>query len=251
MRDMNEEMEIDLLEIWCAIRKRIVLICLCGILCGAVAYAVTKLFITPVYTAENSMMVLSSDDTLTKLADLQLSTQLTNDYRILITCRPVLAAVIEELELDTDYKALERCIEVRNSSNNRMLTLLVTHENPEMALEIARTLSDISSAYIGEVLEVAPPKVIDGGVLPQKPASPNMLKNVAVAIFIGLLFSGAVVTMRVILDDTVKTEEDVEKYLGLSILSIVPDRKDYISQKKKKRVMGLGGARKLFGKRRG
>ena len=37
-----------------------------------------------------------------------------------------------------------------------------------------------------------------------------------------------------IMDDTIKTEEDIEKYLGVSVLAKVPDRKDYVNMKNKK-----------------
>ena len=102
----DDEVEIDLRELFYALKKRILVI-LAAILAGAViAGAVTKLFITPVYSATATMLVLTKETTLSSLADLQIGSQLTKDYNILITSRTVLQDVVDELNLDMTYKEL-------------------------------------------------------------------------------------------------------------------------------------------------
>ena len=108
----DDEVEIDLRELFYALKKRILVI-LAAILAGAViAGAVTKLFITPVYSATATMLVLTKETTLSSLADLQIGSQLTKDYNILITSRTVLQDVVDELNLDMTYKELKERITV-------------------------------------------------------------------------------------------------------------------------------------------
>ena len=87
------------------------LIVLAALLAGAVIAGVaTKIFITPVYSATSTMLVLTKETTLSSLADLQIGSQVTKDYNILITSRTVLQDVVDELNLDMSYKELKGCI---------------------------------------------------------------------------------------------------------------------------------------------
>ena len=235
----NDEIEIDLKEIFFAIRKWILVILAAGFTAGVLAFAYTKLLVTPQYTAKGSMLVLTKETTLASLADLQMGSQLTNDYRVLATSRPVLEQVIENLELDLTYRQLEKRITIENPNSTRILNISAVYEDPQMAYDIVCEVANEASAFIGDMMEVVPPKVIDYGVVPAEPTSPSPVKNVAIGILLGFLLSGGIVVMSCILDDTIKSEEDVEKYLDISTLSVVPDRKDYISQNKDKKRGGV------------
>lgn len=231
--DVDDEMEIDLLELLFALKQRILVILLVGILGGAAAYGVTEGLMTPVYTSTTSILVLTKETTLASLADLQMGSQLTNDYEVLITSRPVLEQVIETLSLNVDCEELEKKIEITNPSDTRILEISVTDPSPQLAQRIVNELAQVSAEFIGDKMEVVPPKIIDEGVIPDKQTSPSLGINVLIGVLTGLMLSGGVVCIRTIMDDTIKSEDDVDKYLGLPTLSSVPDRKDFISGKKK------------------
>ena len=204
----DDEVEIDLRELFYALKKHILII-FAALLAGAViAGAATKIFITPVYSATSTMLVLTKETTLSSLADLQIGSQLTKDYNILITSRTVLQDVVDELNLDMDYKALKGCITVDNPTDTRILSITATSTDPEMAKKIADTLAKTSSDFIGDKMEVTPPKIIEEGEVPTVKTSPNTK-----------------------MDDTIKSEDDIEKYLGLTTLATIPDRKDFITGK--------------------
>ena len=169
----DDEVEIDLRELFYALKKRILVI-LAAILAGAViAGAVTKLFITPVYSATATMLVLTKETTLSSLADLQIGSQLTKDYNILITSRTVLQDVVDELNLDLTYKELIERITVENPSDTRILSITAIDKDPEMAKKIADTLAKTSADFIGDKMEVTPPKIIEEGEVPTIQTSPS------------------------------------------------------------------------------
>ncbi len=127
----TDEMEIDLREVFFALKKR-ALIILAALVAGAlIAGAYTKLLVTPMYSSTATMLVLSKDTTLTSIADLQLGTQLTNDYSVLLTSRPVLEEVIDNLGLDMGYGSLKGAITLNNPSNTRILEIAVQNSDPE------------------------------------------------------------------------------------------------------------------------
>lgn len=227
----NDEMEIDLLEIFYALKKR-ALIIVAVLLAGAVLAGVyTRMLITPVYRATSTMLVLTKETTLASLADLQLGSQLTKDYSMLITSRTVLQGVIDELGVDMKYEALREAVSINNPSDTRILELSVDNPDPQLAQELVNTLAAVSSEYIGNQMEVVPPKVIEDAIVPERPISPSMGRNVAIGALAGLVLAAGVVVLMTLMDDSIKSEDDIEKYLGLSALASIPDRKDYISSK--------------------
>lgn len=246
----DDEIEIDLNEIFYGVKKRILAICIAGIIGGLAAFLITKLFITPIYTAENSMLVLAKESTST-LSDLQMGSQLTDDYDVLITSRPVLDTVIEKLNLDMKYKELKAAISISKPNDARILVIKVENPDPQLAYDIVREVADEAAEFIGDMMEVPNPKIIDYGVVPEEKTSPSTMKNTAIGLFLGLMLSGGIVVLRAVLDDTIKSEEDIEKYLGLSTLSIVPDRKDYIDQHKDKKAKSNKLSQLLQGNVRG
>lgn len=242
MQKVHEEdaMQIDLMELFYALKKRILIIIAAFLAGAAVMGAYTQFFVTPMYSSTAKILVLSKETTLTSLADLQLGTQLASDYSVLLTSRPVLQETIQNLDIEMGYGALRANISVVNPADTRILEVTVTDPDPEMAKTIVNELADVSSDYIGRQMEVIPPKVIEEGVTPSAPTSPNMMKNTVLGALAGLVIAAGIIIIRTMMNDTIRSEDDVEKYLGLPTLAAIPDRKDYISgksakHKKKKR----------------
>lgn len=233
--------EIDLSELFFIIRRRLWIIILCGILMGGVFFAFTKFLMTPQYEASSSFLVLTKETTLTSLADLQMGSQLTNDYRELTLSRPVLQNVVDNLELDFDYKDLRKKISIGNPEDTRILTMTVQDIDPHRACAIVDELAEVASAYIGDKMEVIPPKIIETGEVDLQPTSPSKAKNTMIGIILGIMISVGVIVLIALLDDTIKSEEDVEKYLKLTNLASVPDRKDYINFRQGKKKKHKGG----------
>lgn len=230
----DDTIEIDLKEIFYALWHRILIILLAGILGGVIAGAYTRYMMTPVYTSSSMLLVLTKETTLSSLADLQIGSQLTNDYSVMTTSRPVLEEVIDNLGLQMDYEELEKMITISNPEDTRILEISVEHPSPQMAMQIVNELSEVASEFIGDNMEVVPPKIIEEGIVPTEKTSPSTMRNTLLGILAGLFISGGIVVLMTVLNDSIKNEDDVEKYLGLSTLASVPDRKDYIGGKKKK-----------------
>lgn len=242
MENMHDD-EIDLREIFYALKKRIFMILAVGLLCGCLSCVYTKFFMTPVYTSTSSMLVLTKETTLSSLADLQMGSQLAKDYTVLTTSREVLQKVIENQELNISYKELKSCITLDNPTDTRILNVSVTYPDAEKAKAIVDELANVASAYIGDKMEVIPPKIIEDGEIPTVQTSPSMSKNTLLGLLAGLILSAGIVVVITIMNDSIKTEDDIEKYLGISTLAVVPDRKDYIGKKKKskKKKSSKGG----------
>lgn len=233
--DSREDDEIDLLEIFYALKKKILIIVATGLLVACIAGVFTQVAVTPVYTSTSSILVLSKETTLTSLADIQLGSSLTNDYTVLIQSTPVLEQVIEDLGLDMKAEDLRGAITIENPTDSRILEISVVNTDPEMAKKIVDEIANVSSVFIGDKMEVIPPKIIEVGKVPTVRSAPSVKKNAVMGLLFGAVVAAAVITVFTIMDDTLKSEEDITKYLGISVLASVPDRKDYMNTKKDKK----------------
>jgi capsular polysaccharide biosynthesis protein len=223
-QNYNMQEQIDLLEILLEFKKKILVILAATILGGAVAAAYSFLALTPQYTSTAMVYILSKETTLTSLADLQIGSQLTKDYKVIVSSRPVLEEVVDKLDLNITYKALKSKITINNPTDTRILSISATDPDPEMAKKIVDQVAATSSEYIGDIMEMIPPKIIESGEIPTSKSSPSHSKNVMCGMMAGLFLICGLITLEVILDDTIQTEDDVATHLGLSVLASVPER---------------------------
>ena len=233
----NDEIEIDLGEVFHLVISKLGVIILSGILLGVLSIIGTMLFITPKYESTTKIMVLNKQDnnTLTS-ADMQTSTQLTKDYAELIQSRTVLEGVIAQLNLDMTYKEMLNKVSVETSSYSRIVSISVTDEDPYTASEIANAVRDMAAEHIQSVMDIEAVNVVDTANIPNEKASPSLAKNGVIGGLLGVIIAMAAVIIIYLTNDTIKVEEDVERYLGLSVLGSIPfSEKESRSKKKKSR----------------
>ena len=219
----DDEIEIDLLELFYALRHRWWAILLALVIGAGAAGVYTKKLIAPHYQSTSMVYVLSKETTLASLADLQIGSQLTKDYSVIIKSRPVLQEVIDKQNLDLTTDELGEMITIDNPKDTRILSITVEDIEPMRAKAIVDEVTKSASNYIGDIMEMVPPKVIEDGGVAVKPSSPSVKKNAAVGgLGLAVLVCG-LICLKTVLDDTIKSEEDIEKYLGLSVLAVIPD----------------------------
>ena len=236
----NDEIEIDLLELFRALKKRMWLILAVTIICGGIAGVFSKVVLTPQYTSTAMVYILSKETTLTSLADLQIGSQLTKDYAVIVSSRPVLEDVVEKLNLDMKYDDLEKKITITNPKDTRILSISAEDPDPQMAKAIADEVANTASEYIGDIMEMIPPKLIESGEIPHQKTSPSNSKNAVLGAMVGFVAVCGVIVLEVLMNDTIRTEDDVEKYLGLSVLAMVPEREGEIAEDKEAMAKNKG-----------
>lgn len=184
-KTFDDEVEIDIRELLYVFRRKALLVAAVGLLVGCLTCAFTKFFLKPVYTSTSSMLVLTKETTLASLADLQMGSQLTKDYRELIMSRPVLEEVIENLGLETGYDDFLETITIDNPTDTRILRISVENQDAQLAAEIVNELCSIASDFIGDKMEVAPPKIIEEGQIPTVKTRPSMIRNTLIGMLVG------------------------------------------------------------------
>lgn len=217
----NVDDEIDLKELFFVLVHRLWIILLVCVICAAGAGIWTKTMITPMYESSSTIFILSKD-TVVSLSELQLGSQLTKDYVVLVKSRPVIEKVIENLDLDMNYKEFLTCMTVENQGDTRMLTITIRHEDPEMAKKIADEVANVSRTRVKEIMNTPEPTIAEEAYVPETPSSPSLFKNVAIAGLAGAFLAAFVIIVLYLMNDTIKSSDDIEKYLGLNTLGMIP-----------------------------
>lgn len=236
----NDEITIDLTELFMTLWSKAHIIILTGILLGLLAFVGTKLFITPMYTSTTRFYVLTktTDTGNVTYNDLQTGSQLTKDYAELVKSRPVLEEVISVLNLDMDTEELADKITVTTPTDTRVMSINVEDADPKQARDIADAVRQAVGIQIQDIMDVDSVKTVEEANLPDHPSSPSVMRNTLIGAILGILISAGIIILIFMLDDTVKTPDDVETYLGLNVLASIPVY-DGSNVKNRKRVKGL------------
>lgn len=219
----QDEITIDIGELLAALWAKAHIILLAGIVCALAAFLGTKLFITPQYDSVTKIYVISkqNENSVTS-SDLQTGTLLTKDYMEMVKSRPVLEEVISVLNLDMTVGTLANSITVETPQETRMIKITVRNADPKMAKNIADAVRESASVQIQEVMNIDAVNTVEDANLPTEKAAPSTMKNTMLGGILGLLVAVGVIVLIFILDDTIKTPEDVERYLELNVLASLP-----------------------------
>lgn len=232
----NFETEIDLKELFFVLLDKAVVIILAGLCLALGAFLFTKVFMTPVYQSTAQLYVINKQqEGVTTNNDLSAAKMLTQDFVHLVKSRPVLEQVIEELDLDMTSEGLAAEVTVNVPTDTRILEINVTDADPYTAKEIVDSITDIAAKQIVQIMEMDKVNVVEEGNLPINPVSPSTSKNTLLGGIAGVFIAAILVIVAHLMNDTIRTEEDVERYLGLSVLAAIPIDKDQETKKKKKR----------------
>lgn len=219
-----DEIEIDLREVFLILLGKAWMILLVGIFTAALAFGLSQFVLDPVYESTTQIYILNKQDNDTvTYSDVQLGSQLTKDYAELIQSRFVLESVMEELQLfELDYEDMLDKVTVSTPADTRILAITVEDTDPMLAMEMANSIREAAAVHIKNVMDIEAVNVVDTANLPTEKSGPSVIKWTAVGGLIGVLLVMSIVMIWYLTDDTIKTSDDVEKYLGLSTLALIP-----------------------------
>lgn len=232
---VEETQEIDLLLLFNALRRHILIIIAVALLFALGAGIVVQFFITPLYTATTSTYLVSAGDSLLSLTDLQLSSNIADDYVDIIKSRSILGEIIKQMQLPYTYNELYENISVVNPTDTHIIKITVTDPDPVLARDIANNLTTYAVDKISEIMEVSTPNIYDQAITASAPSFPSLTKTVVIAFVLGAVLAAGVIIFIAVMDTTVKTAEDIENRCGMVTLTKV-----YYEGGKKKKGYGYG-----------
>ncbi|MHB9057118.1 MAG: tyrosine-protein kinase domain-containing protein [Paludibacteraceae bacterium] len=174
-----------------------------------------------------------------KYQDIEVSSRLVNDYKEIITSFRVQDEVFNQIKQkfpdvqNSDYK-----INTMLLRNTRILKIVASSSNPQLAQFAANATASAFEIVVQNVMQHKNIKIIDPARLPQKPVSPRQPLNVAVGLIAGLFLALLTVSVKELLDWTIKVPEEALERLGKNVIGTIPENEDTDNGKKHKGKFG-------------
>ncbi len=213
-------------DLWNLLVQKILVIT-AGALVGTVLlFAVSQVTYTPRYESKAILYITRQSES-TSFGDasteFSLSLKLVNDCTFFLKSHTVLDRVIDEMKLNMSYRQLYNSILVSNPENTRVLEVVVEADSPEQAKQIVDRICNIAPQEIEDVMGYKQVQLFENGTLNAEPS--NRISMIVYLLAFAVLAVAIYGVFLVIdlLDDRIRSDEDIEQILGLSVLSNIPD----------------------------
>lgn len=224
-----EDDEISLKEVFEIIKKRFKAIAAITVICVLIASIVTFFVLKPEYESNVTLMVgkpihkvaVNPDETIT-YQEIQTNRLLVSTYGEIAKSRTVLEQVIKNLNLDVTTDVLKEKINVSLVKDTEIIQISVTDQDPKMAATIANELASAFSDQVVKIMNVENIQVIDKAIPPTNPVKPKPKLNIAISLVLGLMIGAFTAFVMEFFDTSIKSPEDVAKYLGLPVIGNIP-----------------------------
>lgn len=226
-----EELDLkQLVNIFWNKRLQIICIIIIFLLIGTIY---SFMFVTPKYKSYTSLVLAKSDgvsgtveeSTITQ-TDITLNQKLVSTYSELVKSKNVLREVIKNLNINEDEERLKSNITVSAVKDTELIQITVTNYYPDRARDIANEIAKVFTKKVGEIYHINNVYIVDEAESSYVPYNINHVKDIIIFMVIGFVASVAYVLVANLLDTTIKTAEDVEKEIDVTVLASIPVLKD-------------------------
>jgi capsular polysaccharide biosynthesis protein len=217
--------ELSLTDIIKILKGKWWIILIAAVITTAGAFFYSIFFIKPVYES-NALLYIGKNienDSSIAYNDLLVGERLVNDYREIVKSRRITEMAIARLELENvSSPEFAQKLNIQSKKDTRLIEITAQDLNPEKAKNIVNTVAEVFSEEIVKIMEIKNIQIIDAAIVNVNPIKPNTKMNVAVALVLGIMIGIGLIFLIEFLDNTVRTSEDVVKYVELPVIGTIP-----------------------------
>lgn len=193
--------------------KRI-LILLITFLCTAGSLVYSLFVVTPRYDSIAKITVTSSKGE---------STLLEKDYKEIVSDDELLAEAAEKSDSGYTAKQLKNKVSVEVPKNTKVVSIIVRDKDPQVASELADSVRELAVTKIKEMTKSEDVSILEDAEVPRVPSFPNIPLYALLATAIGFVLSLIGAVIFELLDDRIKSPEDVEEGMDVVFLGVIPE----------------------------
>lgn len=227
---MEQEVTLDLREIFHIIWKRLWIILLITIVTTIASGVVSYFVLTPSYKATATIIIGNSSKASEEYgydySDVLMFQQLAKTYVKIAESRIVAQNAARKLGQDITPEEVQGKITVSTGTDTQVMEITASSILREDAQQTANA---VAYAFVEEAVRIFPSgsiQVMDRAILPLSPVSPRPMLNMAIAFFLGLMVSLGFIFLKEYLDNTVKTEDDIQRILDIPVIGIIPQYRE-------------------------
>ena len=216
--DKNEDVEIDLVEIWQVIKKQFGLLVIIVILCAVLAGVISKFFIAPKYTSSSTIFLTPSisETGVVDYTSQNSNEKLVNNVMALLVQDNILSEVAKQTGMES-VEDLRNQIKVSNDTNTTLVKVEATTLDPKLSKNIVNSTVNVFIDTMQENLNLKNIEIVDKAKLSYEPSGPNVKKNILMGAAAGFVIDALIVVLKVLTNTKLKSKEEAEKYLKLPV----------------------------------
>lgn len=224
------EEKFSMRELFGVLNKRLWLIVLITIIAATFSGIISFFVLSPLYEARTQILVNQpeTEQQSYNIQTVQTNVQLINTYSDIIKSPIILDKVTEQLDLDSSAESLSNQIQVMSAKDSQVAQIVVQDTSAKRAAQIANTTASVFQKQVPKLMNVDNVKVLSKATVGESasPIKPQPLVNIAIAVVVGLMVGIGLSFLLEYLDNTLKTEQDIENILDLPVIGVVTNIKD-------------------------
>lgn len=219
----NDEMEIDLKDLFNALMKKAIPIILTSLLCAAIGFVLSTFIMSKKYSSEATIYITPriSEQGSIDYNSLQTNSRMVNNYMEILKGEAITSKVAENVGLDT-YEEVLGTLEITNATDTELINITSVTTDPALSRDIVQNTIDVFNEEMLDVLQIDNITVINEPDVNPDPVSPSKTKFTVLGFGIGFLVSAGLVVVRFLFDNRLRTREEAEAFLGIPVLATVP-----------------------------
>jgi capsular polysaccharide biosynthesis protein len=221
--------EINLNEIYKVIKKRILPLLILTIIGAVAGFLQDHVTVTPLYQT-SSRVIIGADD------------QARTTLQVIVKDRTILDKVVQQLKLPMSSDALANEITVTSIDSSQVVSITVVNKDPRLAAQIANTTARVFKNEVPNIVGQDYVRLLSDAKVNQVPINPKNNHKTYMYTIAGLVLGIGIVFLLDSLDNTIRSEREIEKLLGLNVLGKVSKMsKRNVKKKKSKLKIEVGG----------
>ena len=194
-------------------------------------FAYTEIFVDPLYRTDGTLYVNAQRTQSSDISSSRLSASqdLVNTYKEILVRRTFLSRVAADLDNRYTVNDIKNMITMKSVNGTEVLEITVIGKVPEDVYAICHSVLTHAPDELIRVINAGSVKILDDGLIPKSPISPNVKQNTLIAFLVGLVIGAIIILLLELFDTRIKSREDIihkyeEPLLG-EIPELVPQKK--------------------------
>lgn len=219
----NDEMEIDLKDLFTALKKKAMQIIVVSVLFAMIGFVLSTFVISKKYSSEATIYITPrvSEQGSIDYNSLQTNSRMVNNYMEILKGEAITSKVAENVGLDS-YEEVLDSLTISNATDTELIAISAETTDPQLSENIVENIISVFNDEMLDVLQIDNIAVINEPDFNEDPVSPSKSKYTILGFAIGFVLSCGITVVRYLFDNRLRTREEAESYLGIPVLASVP-----------------------------
>lgn len=223
---LNDEVEIDLGELFKVLKKNILLVLVISLLCAAIGLVSSMFLISKKYSSEATIYITPkvTEQGTIDYNSIQTNSRMVNNYMEILKGETILAKVADQVGMESYSEVLDT-LTISNPENTELISVSSETTNPELSQQIVSLVISTFTEDMMDILNLNNVTIINDAKVNEDPVSPSVPKYTILGLAVGLVISCGYVFITFLFDKRLRTREEAENFLGVPVLATVPLKK--------------------------